>query len=247
MMRRTRGGQPSPSSPGRCAWWRTAPSPSPRGPPTPTAPSWRCPVRPGTTPTRRAGACSPCPTSWRPATTRSHGRGRPGAAAVGLARPGAIIGGVGVPHDVTIDLMGLFRRSTGPRGGPGLGDDLRPGDPARRRALRGDRPGPRGHRPSPTSATSGTPTRPWTSAGRSSRCCGRAAPEWWTAPLTARPAGRVASPMKGSSSHSGPHGPEMRRHTGGRSRPAHRFADARPASWPRRPCPRRHRPSRAAE
>ena len=40
------------------------------------------------------------------------------ATAVGLARPGAVIGRVGVPHDVTIDLMGLFWRNIGLRGGP---------------------------------------------------------------------------------------------------------------------------------
>ncbi len=38
--------------------------------------------------------------------------------AIAVARPGAVVGRVGVPHDVDIDSMGLFWRNIGLRGGP---------------------------------------------------------------------------------------------------------------------------------
>ncbi|SPF67231.1 Alcohol dehydrogenase GroES-like domain [Propionibacterium ruminifibrarum] len=38
--------------------------------------------------------------------------------AIAVARPGAVVGRVGVPHDVDIDAMGLFWRNIGLRGGP---------------------------------------------------------------------------------------------------------------------------------
>jgi alcohol dehydrogenase len=87
--------------------------------------------------------------------------------AFAIARPGAIVGRVGVPHGVNIDATGTFYRNVGMRGGPAPARHYQP--ELLEAVLDGQITQARSSTSRSTSTTSPTPTQPWTSAGRSRR------------------------------------------------------------------------------
>lgn len=113
-----------------------------------------------------------------------------------------------MPHDVTVDLMGLFRRNIGLRGGPAsvtiydrevlldavLSGSIDPGRVVTAEFDLGD------VRDAHEAMDERRAVESLLRVGRV-RAARRGPSEWWTAPSAGRPAGRVAFRVKGSSSH----------------------------------------------
>ena len=98
------------------------------------------------------------------------GTGQSMATAFGVARPGGMVGAVGVPHGVEVPINTVIFRNIGLRGGVAPARKYIPellGDVLEGRIHPGASSTTR-----PTSRTSRRRTLPWTSAGRSSRSCG---------------------------------------------------------------------------